>query len=130
MIGGYDNAALVDALVLHLDGRVFKAVGHDLLNLAALLKQCHLVISNDTGPMHIAAAVGTPVVAIFGPTAPWRTGPYSKKSSIITANLDCSPCFKKKCKHSSCMNGISVDHVFSTVAWELQKYYGTENTSI
>jgi ADP-heptose:LPS heptosyltransferase len=65
--------------------------------------------------MHIAAAVGTPTVALFGPTAPWRTGPYSKSSEIIRTNVHCSPCFKKKCNHISCMKDIRIETVLAAV---------------
>jgi 3-deoxy-D-manno-octulosonic-acid transferase/heptosyltransferase-1 len=83
-----------------------------LKELAYLYSKCRLVISTDTGPMHVAAAMGTPVVALFGPTAPWRTGPYGKVHRVVREELPCSPCFKKKCPHLSCMRGISVDRIF------------------
>jgi heptosyltransferase-2 len=123
LIGGNNNASLVDALALHLDGRAFKAVGHDLLNLAALLKRCHLVISNDTGPMHIAAAVGTPVVALFGSTNPTTTGPLGKEHHIVRKDIQCSPCLKRKCpENHACMSFISVDEVEQVVQEHLERY--------
>jgi heptosyltransferase-1 len=64
-----------------------------LIDLAALYDRMAMVISTDTGPMHIAAAVGTPVVALFGPTAEWRTGPYGDMHQVAAADLDCRPCF-------------------------------------
>jgi heptosyltransferase-1 len=85
-----------------------------LKELACLYSQCKFVISTDTGPMHIAAAVGTPVLALFGPTAPWRTGPYGKGHRVIREEIPCSPCFKKKCFEQICMRGISVDRVFES----------------
>jgi heptosyltransferase I len=91
------------------------AGGTTLRELAYLYTRCRLVVTTDTGPMHIAAAMGVPVVALFGPTAPWRTGPYGKIHKVIRKELECSPCFRKKCSHLSCMKSITVDEVFDTI---------------
>ena len=82
-----------------------------LLELAALLKQAHLVVSVDTGPMHLAAAVGSRVVALFGPTAPWRTGPFGTQHLIFRAGLPCSPCFQRTCSTRLCMRKISPETI-------------------
>jgi 3-deoxy-D-manno-octulosonic-acid transferase/heptosyltransferase-1 len=82
-----------------------------LKTLAAVYKKAACVVSTDTGPMHMAAAVGTPVVALFGPTAPWRTGPFGSSHQIIRAEIKCSPCFKRQCKTIDCMKQISVERV-------------------
>jgi heptosyltransferase-1 len=105
------NARIIDLMEttpLDLTGRT------GLKELAYLYSKCRFVISTDTGPMHIAAAAGTPVVALFGPTAPWRTGPYGKVHRVIREEIPCSPCFKKKCFDLICMRGISVDRVFES----------------
>jgi len=94
---------------LNLEGKT------SLLELAHLYKQAKLLITPDSGPMHIAAAVGTPVIALFAPSAFWRTGPYGPSHTIISVNLPCSPCFLKKCPTKKCMEDISVDHVFAAV---------------
>ncbi|MEN6359263.1 MAG: glycosyltransferase family 9 protein, partial [Smithella sp.] len=65
--------------------------------LAEIYKCARAVITTDSGPMHLAAAVGTPVIALFGPTDPARTGPYGKGHTVIRADLPCSPCLLKKC---------------------------------
>jgi 3-deoxy-D-manno-octulosonic-acid transferase/heptosyltransferase-1 len=83
-----------------------------LKELAYLFTRSNVLVTTDTGPMHIAAAMGCPVVALFGPTAPWRTGPYGKGHRVIRAEMDCSPCFKKKCDHMTCMKEITVEEVF------------------
>ncbi len=88
----------------------------DLKHLAALYEECKCLVSTDTGPMHLAAAVGTPVVALFGPTAPWRTGPFGEGHEVLRVDLSCSPCFKKKCNRGDCMRDISVEQVFGSVA--------------
>lgn len=87
----------------------------NLRDLAALFEVAKCVVSIDTGPMHLAAAVGTPVVALFGPTAPWRTGPFGKGHQVIRADVSCSPCFKKRCESVVCMKDISVEQVFDSV---------------
>ena len=92
------------------------AGGTDLFELAELYARCCLVITNDSGPMHIAAAVGTPVVAIFGPTDPALTGPYGKQHVILRAGIECSPCLKDHCAHTpqmECMQKVTVEQVLA-----------------
>lgn len=74
-----------------------------LQTLAALYARAPLVVSTDSGPMHIAAAVNTPVIAVFGSTAPWRTGPYGAAHRIVRLDLTCSPCLKRTCPSHRCM---------------------------
>lgn len=87
----------------------------DLLTLMALLENARVVISTDSGPMHLAVALRTPVVAIFGPTAPWRTGPYGQGHRVIRSSVSCSPCFKRHCSHMSCMERITPSEVIEAV---------------
>jgi lipopolysaccharide heptosyltransferase I len=90
----------------------------DLLELAELYRRCAVVVSNDSGPMHVAAAVGTPVVAIFGPTDPHLTGPYGQNHVVLRAGIACSPCLKGVCEHTprmECMSAVSVAAVLATV---------------
>ena len=86
-----------------------------LRDLAYLYKLSDLIITTDSGPMHVSAAVGTPTVALFGPTDPVRTGPYGEGHTVIRRNLPCSPCFLKKCETKKCMKEISVEDVFQAV---------------
>jgi lipopolysaccharide heptosyltransferase II len=84
----------------------------DPVELAAVLKQARLVVSNDSGPMHLAAAVGTPVVALFGPTDPGRTAPSGAPSRILDRYVFCSPCFRDECPYRhECMEEILVGDV-------------------
>lgn len=83
-----------------------------LPELAEIYKSAVAVITTDSGPMHLAAAVGTPVIALFGPTNPARTGPYGKDHTIIRADLSCSPCLLKKCPTKQCMKDIMPEQVF------------------
>ncbi|MCE5312377.1 MAG: lipopolysaccharide heptosyltransferase I [Nitrospiraceae bacterium] len=87
----------------------------DLLEVSAIIKGADYVVSNDTGPMHIAAAFGIPVVAIFGPANPVRTGPYGSGHVIVQSGLDCAPCYKRRCNDPKCMAAITVDMVYNAV---------------
>src|SRR5882724_9150270 len=90
-----------------------------LRELMALLKLCRVLLTNDTGPMHVAAALGTPVAAIFGSTSPELTGPISTNElqhQILKSAAPCSPCFLRECPIDfRCMNGISVERVVEAV---------------
>lgn len=90
-----------------------------LRDLACLFRAASLLITTDSGPMHLAAAMGTPVVALFGPTDPARTGPYANGHSVIRMDLPCSPCFFKTCETRLCMQGITVEGVFQAVRKKL-----------
>ena len=79
------------------------------------IRLSELMISNDTGPMHVAAALGKPVVGIFGPTEPRRTGPYHQLQNVVRIDLPCAPCMKAVCtyfKPNECLLGISPEMVF------------------
>lgn len=84
-----------------------------LSQLISFLKYCRLLITNDTGPMHIATAVGTPVVAIFGPTDPCCSRPWQGNNIVLYKELPCSLCFKHNCKKHTCMKEITVKEVLS-----------------
>lgn len=85
-----------------------------LLQYASLVKRCALFVGNDGGAMHIAATVGTPVVALFGPTYPERWGPRGGLTQVIYKGLDCRACYHPSCLRGddSCMRQITVDEVF------------------
>ncbi|MBF0211477.1 MAG: glycosyltransferase family 9 protein [Desulfamplus sp.] len=88
----------------------------DLKELIPIIRKAKYFITNDTGPMHIAAAVNVPVFAIFGPANPIRTGPYGKIHTVIQKKMSCSPCYCwKPCSHWSCMNGITAKDVFNAI---------------
>jgi len=87
------------------------------------LRLCKLMITNDTGPMHAAAALGKPLVALFGPTEPRRTGPYGQLDSVLRINLPCSPCMKSHChyeKPNECLKAISPAMVFESACKKLE----------
>jgi heptosyltransferase I len=86
-----------------------------LRELAFIYRRAALLVTTDSGPMHLAAAVDTPVVALFGPTDPVRTGPYGSGHRVIRKGLPCMPCFRKRCDTKRCMKEITVEEVFANV---------------
>jgi heptosyltransferase-2 len=88
----------------------------DLGQALAVIKECRCFVTNDSGLMHVAAALQTPLVAIFGSTDHIATGPFSKNSAVVRKELSCSPCLKPDCrKDFECMMQIGVDEVFANV---------------
>jgi heptosyltransferase-2 len=88
----------------------------NLRELACLIKVCDVFVTNDSGPMHIAAAFGTKLVALFGSTDDRLTGPYGQSEAVINKRVSCSPCFKRECPIDfKCMNLITVDEVMERV---------------
>jgi len=77
-----------------------------LSQLAGILRKARLAVTTDTGAMHLAAALGTPVAALFGPTAPWRTGPFGDVHQVVRQGLSCSPCFKRQCPDPRCLSDL------------------------
>lgn len=88
----------------------------NLRELAYLARLSQLFVTTDSGPMHIASAMGTRVVALFGPTSPKRTGPYGKGHKVVRKELPCSPCFKRRCGTMECMDSITVEEVMEAIA--------------
>jgi len=114
--GGKGDRQVIDDIIGRMEHPAVNLAGETTLKtLAALYRLAPLVISTDTGPMHLAAAVGTPVVAVFGSTAPWRTGPYGERHQVVRLDLPCSPCLKRECDHRRCMNELVPEQVISAV---------------
>ena len=103
-----------------------------LLQFASLVKRCALFVGNDGGAMHIAATVGTPVVALFGPTYPQRWGPRGELTQVIYKGLDCRACYHPTCLRGddSCMQQITVDEVFSAASRMLEGRKGLSSKLI
>ena len=117
VISNRADAPVVDEVVAASGGKAISMAGKTgLKELAALISRAEFFISNDTGPMHIAAALGIPVFAIFGPANPVRTGPYGCNHTIINKELSCAPCYRQNpCSHWSCMKDLSVTEVRDTI---------------
>ena len=116
IIGSGADEALAEEAAAHSKGKAISMAGKtDIKELISLIRKAVFMVTNDSGPMHIAAACGVPVVALFGPTNPVRTGPYGSGHIIIRGDSDCAPCYKKKCKDIRCMDSISVDEVYEAI---------------
>jgi ADP-heptose:LPS heptosyltransferase len=86
-----------------------------LLELAVLLKKSNLLISCDSGPVHLANALGLKTITLFGPTSSRRTGAYLVGNIIVTKYKECAPCYKKKCSDLGCMKDIEVADIVREV---------------
>ncbi len=102
-------SGLDDYRILNLTGKT------SLDSLIPLISECDLLLSNDSGPMHIGYAVGTPIVALFGSTDPALTGPLGYRDIVLKKDIHCSPCFKRSCEKMSCMDAITVDDVMDAI---------------
>lgn len=115
LLGGPGEAPVADLVKARLKLPVVDLVGKsDLRQALAVLRRLKLLITNDSGLMHAAAALGVPVVALFGSTDPAVTGPFTPRATVLRHPLDCSPCFKRTCRVGyACLTAIGVDEVMS-----------------
>lgn len=113
-VRGFMNHAAVDL-----------AGATSLAEAAALMSRCNLVVSNDSGLMHLAGGLGVPLIAVFGSTNPRATSPLGARSHVLYRQVHCSPCLKKTCPGDfACMDGITVDDVYDLAARLLQEQKG------
>ena len=118
LVGSEPEQKVAEEVIQASQKKFVSLVGKTTLReLAALMKQCRIFVGNDAGPMHMAAAVGCPVIALFGPTDPAVWGPRGKLCHTIYKGLDCRECFYPGCQKGemSCMKRISVDEVLQAV---------------
>ncbi len=116
LFGSQDDAAICDEINIQCQGACTNLSDQTSLDQAVdLLSLADYAISNDSGLMHIAAALGRPLVAIFGSTSPQHTPPLGTSARVLWKHLSCSPCFKRTCplKHMNCLNQITVDQVLT-----------------
>jgi len=115
--GSGNDLPYISSIIDQMDHTPVVAAGKQSLGQAvALIKAASVYVGLDTGPMHIAAMVKTPVVVLFGPTHPERVGPYKVEHRVIQADdLDCLCCRKRSCAHMSCMKAITVEQVYKAV---------------
>ena len=106
LTGAPGDDAIVSEMESRLNARGVRSLRvqgtTDLVVLAAMLQQCRALLTGDTGPMHLAAAVGTPVLAVFGPSMPWRYGPLIEPSRVVRVDLACSPCNRIRLPPARC----------------------------
>jgi heptosyltransferase II len=116
--GSPNEVSLVEHIRAHMAHQAASLAGQDTLgSFMALAARCAAMITNDSGSMHIANAVGTRVVALFGPTDPRRTAPTAAPAAVLRHDLACSPCFRTTCPYADhpCMRFIEVDDVYGAV---------------
>ena len=120
IFGGTDDRALGESICRALPDRCLDLTGRTSLGeMVEWLRRCELMVTNDTGPMHIAAALGKPVIGLFGPTDPRRTGPYGQLERALRHPLPCAPCMKDTCANAhplECLRAIQPQIVASRVA--------------
>jgi len=110
LIGGPGDIGPCTDLAAEFKGRAINMAGKlTLTQLGGFLKEMNLVISNDSGPAHIAAALGTPTLTIFGPSDPVRTSPYGNGNQVLKGRLRCQPCLSRVCrfKDNSCVRTVT-----------------------
>jgi ADP-heptose:LPS heptosyltransferase len=108
----FSIAAISPARCLDLTGRT------SLPEMVEWIRLSQCMVTNDTGPMHVAAALRKPVISLFGPTEPRRTGPYEQMANVNRLELPCAPCMKASCswhEPMECLRGISPSRVLTTL---------------
>lgn len=120
--GNGEEKPLVDTIASSIPHAIPLAGRLPLRTSAALIKRMKVMVSNDTGPMHVAFAMHTPTVVLFGPTDPALCGPLVRSRATVFARPPtCTPCLKKKCRDPFCMLQISVDEVYKAVLAKLSE---------
>ena len=124
ILGGRDDCPLGSTIAQAAPQRCLDLTGQtSLAEMIEWLRLSSLVVTNDTGPMHVAAALGKPIVALFGPTDPRRTGPYGQLERALRIELPCSPCLRQTCFYErplECLRGISPAHVADVALGRLE----------
>ncbi len=125
VVWGPGEEALAQGVVAASDGAAEMAPATEIAELFAVLGSARLAIAGDTGPLHIAVAVGTPVVALFGPTDPARNGPWDRRDVTISRNARCECHYQRRCRRAvPCIDDIEVDEVVTAVATRLSRVSG------
>jgi len=113
IVGAAAERPLGEAIAAQLGGRARVLCGETTLGgLVGVLSRLRLLLTNDSGPMHVAAALGTPLVAVFGSTDWTETAPFSERARVVRAEADCAPCLLRECPiDHRCMTRVGVDEV-------------------
>lgn len=125
LLGARSERALAEEVAQEMKHTPLIVAGETSLRQSiALLERCRLVVTNDSGMMHVAAALALPVVAIFGSTDPYATGPFGPNARVVKHDVECSPCGLRECPIDfRCMEGLTVSMVYRA-ALELVKQLG------
>ena len=118
LLGSKKDAAVGEEIARLSDGAARNLCGAtNLAQAVQLISIARHVVTNDSGLMHVAAALGTPLTALFGSSSPGYTPPLSDKAQVISLQLECSPCFKRECPlgHLDCLNKITPEQVAATL---------------
>ncbi|MCK5236850.1 MAG: glycosyltransferase family 9 protein [Deltaproteobacteria bacterium] len=122
-VGVGKDKAYIDSIIEGSGSSALNLAGKsDLKTLISIIKMATMVVSCDSGPMHIASAVDTPVLAIFGPTDPSYTGPFRSNSRVISTMESCSPCRKRSCSDRFCMDNIDPESVYGIAMEMIEEY--------
>ncbi|MGQ0735565.1 MAG: glycosyltransferase family 9 protein [Acidobacteriota bacterium] len=133
VLWGEGEDVLADAVVSLSDGAARRAPRTSLADLLALFRQATLIVSGDTGPLHLAAAMSTPIVGLYGPTWPERNGPWSPDDEVVSRAAQCGCHHKRRCRRDGssegveqrmCLADISVDEVAAAVSRRLARGAG------
>jgi ADP-heptose:LPS heptosyltransferase len=117
---GPGEEALADRVVAASAGAAFRSFPTSLVDYVELARRARLVVAADTGPLHLACAVGTPVVALFGPTDPARNGPFAPEDVVVRRTPACAPCYSRTCaRHAGVMDEIGTAEVLSAASHRL-----------
>jgi lipopolysaccharide heptosyltransferase I len=134
ILGGAEDMALGERLRQAAPERCLDLTGRlSLPEMVEWIRRSELMVSNDTGPMHVAAALGRPVVALFGPTEPRRTGPYGQLTQILQLELPCVPCLKKRCRFIhplECLRALPLSALLDAVRSRLSHPSAASSRSI
>jgi len=124
IIGVPEDQKIADAIISKSTNKnIISMTGKSSMGeLVELIRYCKIFISNDSGPMHIASAIGTPVFALFGPTDSSKTGPYGEKHHLFKSNLNCEKCLRRECPigTNECHTSIDVHEFANKIIQELE----------
>jgi heptosyltransferase-1 len=118
---------LYETMAAHCSGVRPRHFAVTFLQLIPLYSRARLLVGGDTGPFHLACALGTPVVGIFGPTSPIRNGPWRESDEALARTLDCSSCHGRTCPTANECMEITVEEVFSAVVRRLKNSGGHQS---
>lgn len=126
LIGGPKDEELISQIKNNMKNRPLIFLNQPVSNLLAIIQSCHLLICNNSGPLHMATALGTPTVSTMGPTIPERWWPHGQGHEVIRKNLSCMPCNEGFCRRKTldCMQLITVEEVLEATDRQISKITG------